>query len=63
MAQVATKDIAEMKDDQLVHYIRDSREHTIFWVRLNDTGPQGFTGAERDVAARLVADYERRPPE
>ena len=44
-------------------YIRDSREHTIFWVRLNDTGPQGFTGAERDVAARLVADYERRPPE
>ena len=26
MAKVATKDIAEMKDDQLVHYIKDSRE-------------------------------------
>jgi hypothetical protein len=44
-------------------YIRDSREHTILWVRLNDTGPQGFTGAERDAAARLVADYELQHPD
>jgi large subunit ribosomal protein L29 len=26
MAKIATKDINEMKDDQLIHYIRDSRE-------------------------------------
>ena len=26
MAQVSPKDIAEMKDDQLVHYISESRE-------------------------------------
>ena len=44
-------------------YVQDSREHTILWLRLNDTGPQGFQGAERDAAARLVADYELRHPE
>jgi large subunit ribosomal protein L29 len=26
MAKISTKDIAEMKDDQLVHYIRDAHE-------------------------------------
>jgi len=44
-------------------YIRDSREHTIFWVRLNDAGPHGFKGPERDAAAQLLADYELRHPE
>jgi hypothetical protein len=44
-------------------YIRDSREHTVLWVRLNDTGPRGFKGAERDAAARLVADYELQHPD
>lgn len=26
MAKIANKDLSQMKDDQLIHYIRDSRE-------------------------------------
>jgi hypothetical protein len=41
-------------------HIRDDREYQIMFVRLNDAGPDGFQGAERDVASQLVADYERK---
>jgi hypothetical protein len=38
--------------------IRDERERHIVRSRLNDDGPDGFTVAERELAERLVADYE-----
>jgi hypothetical protein len=41
-------------------HIRDDREYHIMFVRLNDAGPDGFQGTERDVASQLVADYERK---
>ena len=41
-------------------YIRSDREYQIMFVRLNDTGPDGFQGTARDVASQLVADYERK---
>jgi hypothetical protein len=40
--------------------IQDDREYQIMFVRLNDAGPDGFQGTERDVAGQLVAEYERR---
>jgi hypothetical protein len=40
-------------------YIQDDREYQIMFVRLNDAGPDGFHGTERDVASQLVAQYER----
>jgi hypothetical protein len=41
-------------------HIRDDREYQIMFVRLNDAGPDGFQGSERDVASQLAADYERK---
>ena len=41
-------------------HIQDDREYQIMFVRLNDAGPDGFQGTERDVAGQLVAEYERR---
>ena len=41
-------------------HIRDDREYQIMFVRLNDAGPGGFQGTERDIAGQLVADYERK---
>ncbi len=38
--------------------IEDEREHQIVLTRLEDDGPDGFQGAERDVANRLAAEYE-----
>ena len=40
--------------------IQDDREYQIMFVRLNDAGPDGFQGTERDIAGQLVAEYERR---
>lgn len=39
--------------------IRDDREYEIIAALLEDAGPDGFAGAERDVASRLATDYER----
>jgi hypothetical protein len=39
--------------------IRNDREYQILMARLADAGPDGFQGAERDLASRLVARYER----
>ena len=38
--------------------IRDERERHIVRSRLNDDGPNGFTAPERELAERLLADYE-----
>jgi len=39
--------------------IQDDREYQIMFVRLNDGGPDGFRGTEREIANQLVAEYER----
>ena len=39
--------------------IRDDREYQILKVRLADAGSDGFQGAERELASRLVTRYER----
>jgi large subunit ribosomal protein L29 len=54
MAKIATKDIAEMKDDQLIHYIRDSREE-LFNLRFRHaTGELENTSAVK-VAKKALA--------
>jgi hypothetical protein len=39
--------------------IADDREYQLVLQRLDDSGPEGFVGAEHALARRLVADYER----
>lgn len=54
MAQVATKDIAEMKDDQLVHYIKDAREE-LFNLRFRHaTGELENTSSIKDAKRALA---------
>ncbi len=54
MAKVATKDIAEMKDDQLVHYIRDAREE-LFNLRFRHaTGELENTSSLKDAKKALA---------
>ena len=54
MAKIATKDIAEMKDDQLVHYIRDSREE-LFNLRFRHaTGELENTSSIKDAKKALA---------
>ena len=54
MASVSTKDIAEMKDDQLVHYIRDSREE-LFNLRFRHaTGELENTSAIKQAKKALA---------
>ncbi|MGB0873490.1 MAG: 50S ribosomal protein L29 [Solirubrobacterales bacterium] len=54
MANVATKDIAEMKDDQLVHYIRDAREE-LFNLRFRHaTGELENTSSLKDAKKALA---------
>lgn len=64
MAKVATKDIAEMKDDQLVHYIKDAREE-LFNLRfrhatgeLEDTS--SIKEAKRALARGLTIANQRQ---
>lgn len=38
--------------------IRDDRDYHILLRRLNGERPEGFEGAERELASRLLADYE-----
>jgi len=38
--------------------IHDERERHIVRSRLDDAGPNGFTATERELAERLLADYE-----
>jgi large subunit ribosomal protein L29 len=64
MAQVATKDIAEMKDDQLVHYIKDAREE-LFNLRFRHaTGELENTSsikeAKRALARGLTIANQRK---
>ncbi|MBJ7459835.1 MAG: 50S ribosomal protein L29 [Thermoleophilaceae bacterium] len=64
MAKVATKDIAEMKDDQLVHYIKDSREE-LFNLRFRHaTGELENTSsikeAKRALARGLTIANQRK---
>lgn len=54
MAKIATKDIAEMKDDQLVHYIRDSREE-LFNLRFRHaTGELENTSSIKEAKKALA---------
>lgn len=54
MAKIATKDIAEMKDDQLVHYIRDAREE-LFNLRFRHaTGELENTSSVKDAKKALA---------
>ncbi|MGH2959268.1 MAG: 50S ribosomal protein L29 [Solirubrobacterales bacterium] len=54
MAQVATKDIAEMKDDQLVHYIKDAREE-LFNLRFRHaTGELENTSSIKEAKRALA---------
>jgi hypothetical protein len=39
--------------------IQDDREYQIIVTRLEDEGAEGFQGAERDLASRLAAEYDR----
>lgn len=54
MAKIATKDIHEMKDDQLIHYIRDSREE-VFNLRFRHaTGELENSSAIKDAKKALA---------
>lgn len=54
MAKIATKDIHDMKDDQLIHYIRDSREE-VFNLRFRHaTGELENTSAVKDAKKALA---------
>ena len=54
MAKIATKDIAEMKDDQLVHYIRDAREE-LFNLRFRHaTGELENTSSIKEAKKALA---------
>lgn len=54
MAKVSIKDIAEMKDDQLVHYIRDSREE-LFNLRFRHaTGELENTSSIKEAKKALA---------
>lgn len=54
MAKISTKDIAEMKDDQLVHYIKDSREE-LFNLRFRHaTGELENTSAIKEAKKALA---------
>lgn len=54
MAKVSTKDIAEMKDDQLVHYIKDSREE-LFNLRFRHaTGELENTSSIKEAKKALA---------
>lgn len=54
MAKIATKDIAEMKDDQLVQYIRNSREE-LFNLRFRHaTGELENTSSIKDAKKALA---------
>lgn len=54
MAKISTKDIAEMKDDQLVHYIRDAREE-LFNLRFRHaTGELENTSSIKEAKKALA---------
>ncbi|MGH2905438.1 MAG: 50S ribosomal protein L29 [Solirubrobacterales bacterium] len=54
MAKIATKDIAEMKDDQLVDYIRNAREE-LFNLRFRHaTGELENTSSIKDAKKALA---------
>ena len=54
MAKVATKDIAEMKDDQLVHYIKDAQEE-LFNLRFRHaTGELENTSSIKEAKKALA---------
>ena len=54
MAKIATKDINDMKDDQLIHYIRDAREE-LFNLRFRHaTGELENTSAIKDAKKALA---------
>lgn len=64
MAKVSIKDIAEMKDDQLVHYIQESREE-LFNLRFRHaTGELENTSsikeAKKALARGLTVASQRR---
>jgi large subunit ribosomal protein L29 len=64
MAKVSIKDIAEMKDDQLVHYIKESREE-LFNLRFRHaTGELENTSsikeAKKALARGLTVASQRR---
>jgi large subunit ribosomal protein L29 len=54
MAKTLTKDISDMKDDQLVHYIRDAREE-LFNLRFRHaTGELENTSSIKDAKKALA---------
>lgn len=54
MAKIASKDIHDMKDDQLIHYINDSREE-LFNLRFRHaTGELENTSSIKDAKKALA---------
>lgn len=54
MAKIAAKDIHDMKDDQLIHYINDSREE-LFNLRFRHaTGELENTSSIKDAKKALA---------
>jgi large subunit ribosomal protein L29 len=54
MAKIASKDIHDMKDDQLIHYIRDSREEMFNLRFRHATGELENTSAIKDAKKALA---------
>jgi large subunit ribosomal protein L29 len=54
MARISSKDIHDMKDDQLIHYIRDAREETFNLRFRHATGELDNTCAVKDAKKALA---------
>lgn len=64
MAKVSAKDIADMKDDQLLHYIRDSRQELFNLNFRHATGElentASINGAKKALARGLTVASHRK---
>lgn len=64
MAKVSAKDIADMKDDQLLHYIRDSRQELFNLNFRHATGElentASINGAKKALARGLTVARQRK---
>lgn len=63
MAKVSTKDIADMKDDQLLHYIRDTKQELFNLSFRHATGElentASINGAKKALARGLTVARQR----
>ncbi len=64
MAKIIAKDIADMKDDQLLHYIQDARQELFNLTFRHATGELENTasigGARRALARGLTVARQRK---